>query len=47
MIEYVPHRVSAGGWHDVTVTVLKAGKFTVRARRGYEGRDNKNPEGFR
>ncbi|MGH9411793.1 MAG: VWA domain-containing protein, partial [Vicinamibacterales bacterium] len=47
VIEYVPRGVSPGGWHDVMVTVLKAGKFTVRARRGYEGRDNENPEGSR
>ena len=37
VIEYVPSGVAPAGWHDVTVTVLKPGKFDVRARKGYQG----------
>lgn len=41
VIEYVPGGVAPGGWHEVTVAVTKAGRYDVRARRGYEGRDNR------
>lgn len=41
VIEYVPSGVAPGGWHDVSVAVVKPGKYDVRARKGYEGRDNK------
>ena len=44
VIEYVPAGVAPDGWHEVTVAVSKPGKFDVRARRGYQGRDNKQSD---
>ncbi len=35
VLQYSPTGVAIPGWHDVTVTVKKPGKFDVRARRGY------------
>lgn len=37
VIEYAPSGVTHGGWHDVTVTVTRPGKYDVRARKGYQG----------
>jgi VWFA-related protein len=39
VLQYVPRGVAAGGWHEIDVTVKKRGKYDVRARRGYRGRD--------
>ena len=37
VIEYAPSGVTKAGWHDVTVTVTKPGRYDVRARKGYQG----------
>ena len=37
VLQYSPAGVAIPGWHDVTVTVKKPGKYDVRARRGYAG----------
>lgn len=36
LLRYVPSGVTREGWHEITVRV-KGRKFTVRARKGYEG----------
>ena len=36
LLQYTPSGVTREGWHDITVRV-KGKKFTVRARKGYEG----------
>lgn len=36
LLQYTPSGVTRAGWHDITVRV-KGKKFTVRARKGYEG----------
>jgi hypothetical protein len=38
LLQYVPTGVARDGWHDLQVRVVKPGSFTVRARRGYQGR---------
>jgi VWFA-related protein len=38
VLQYVPHGVAPGGWHDVTVSVKRPGRYDVQARRGYRGR---------
>jgi len=38
VLQYVPRGVSAPGWHEVSVSLKKKGKFDVRARKGYAGR---------
>jgi len=35
VIRYAPSDISRQGWHDITVRVLRPGRFDVRARRGY------------
>jgi len=37
VLQYVPQGVARGGWHDVTVTLKKPGKYDVRSRNGYSG----------
>jgi len=37
ILRYRPAGVDAGGWHALSVRVIKPGKFTVQARRGYDG----------
>jgi VWFA-related protein len=44
VLQYVPRNVGPDGWHDVTVTVKKRGKYDVRARKGYSGRATIAPE---
>jgi len=36
VLQYVPDSVPAGGWHEITVMVTRAGKYDVRARKGYQ-----------
>jgi VWFA-related protein len=36
VVEYVPTGVAAEGWHEITVSVTKPGKYEVRARKGYQ-----------
>jgi VWFA-related protein len=36
LLQYTPSGVAREGWHEITVGV-KGKKFTVRARKGYEG----------
>ena len=36
LLRYIPSGVASPGWHDITVRV-KNKKYTVRARKGYEG----------
>lgn len=37
VLRYQPTGVAAPGWHDVTITIARPGKFVVNARRGYNG----------
>ncbi|HKV99722.1 MAG TPA: hypothetical protein VJN96_07855 [Vicinamibacterales bacterium] len=39
VISYTPHNIPAGGWHDVSVKVLRPSSkpYVVRARKGYFG----------
>jgi VWFA-related protein len=37
VLQYAPSGVAIPGWHEVTVTVKKPGRYDVRARRGYTG----------
>jgi VWFA-related protein len=37
VLRYSPQGVAASGWHDLSVRVTRRGKYTVRARKGYEG----------
>ena len=37
VLRYTPARVSARGWHELDVKVTRAGRATVRARKGYFG----------
>jgi VWFA-related protein len=36
VLEYIPTGVPAEGWHEITVTVTKPGKYDLRARKGYQ-----------
>jgi VWFA-related protein len=38
VLRYVARGVQDEGWHEITVSVTKRGRFDVRARRGYMGR---------
>lgn len=35
VLRYVPKGVALTGWHEIDVKVLRPGRFTVRARKGY------------
>ena len=37
VLRYQPTGVPGPGWHDVTITIARPGKFVVNARRGYNG----------
>jgi VWFA-related protein len=39
LLQYVPKGVAPEGWHEVSITVKKRGRFDVQARKGYQGRD--------
>ena len=47
VLQYIPRNVASGGWHDVTVTVTKHGRYEIRNRRGYQGRATISPGGAR
>lgn len=36
-VRYTAHGVPRTGWHDISVTLARAGSYTIRARRGYQG----------
>ncbi len=38
VLYFTPDNVPGGGWHELSVKVLKRGDFDVRARAGYFGR---------
>jgi VWFA-related protein len=38
VLQYVPRSVPADGWHDVTVSVTRRGRYEIRNRKGYKGR---------
>ena len=38
VLQYIPRKVAPDGWHDVTVTVTKHGRYEIRNRKGYQGR---------
>lgn len=38
LLRYSPHGVAPGGWHEIAVKVTRPGRFTIRARSGYEGK---------
>lgn len=35
VLRYTPTGVAPGGWHELKVEIVKPGRYTVRARRGY------------
>lgn len=37
-LRYTPRGVGRAGWHDISVKITRPGSYTVRARKGYEGR---------
>jgi VWFA-related protein len=37
VLQYMPQGVPPAAWHDVTVAVVKPGKYEIRARKGYAG----------
>ena len=37
VLRYTPEGVPAEGWHSIAVSVTRAGKYDVRARKGYGG----------
>jgi hypothetical protein len=38
LLRYSPQGVTPGGWHEIAVKVTRPGRFTIRARSGYEGK---------
>jgi hypothetical protein len=36
VLQYVPDGISPAGWHEITVTVTRPGKYDIRARKGYQ-----------
>ena len=36
VLQYVPEGVAASGWHEISVTVTRPGRYDVRARKGYQ-----------
>jgi VWFA-related protein len=36
VLQYVPEGVASSGWHEITVSVTRPGKYDVRARKGYQ-----------
>jgi hypothetical protein len=38
VLRYTPRGVDRAGWHDISVRIARPGSYTVRARKGYEGR---------
>jgi hypothetical protein len=38
LLRYTPRGVDRAGWHEIEAKVTRPGPFTVRARKGYEGR---------
>jgi VWFA-related protein len=36
LLRYTPTGVDQPGWHQITVTVKRPGRFSIRARQGYE-----------
>ena len=37
VLRYTPRNVPLPGWHDLSIRVARAGRYEVRARRGYFG----------
>ena len=37
VLRYTPRDVASPGWHELSVIVTKAGKYTIQARKGYFG----------
>ncbi len=37
VLRYTPAGVTSGGWHNITVSISRPGRFEVRARKGYGG----------
>jgi hypothetical protein len=38
LLRYTPRGVDRAGWHEITVRLTRPGSFTIRSRKGYEGR---------
>ena len=38
VLRYTPEGVAPAEWHEIKVKVLKSGRHTVRARKGYSAR---------
>jgi VWFA-related protein len=43
VLQYVPRNVAPDGWHEVTVSVTKHGRYEIRNRKGYQGRATISP----
>jgi VWFA-related protein len=37
VLRYRPELVTSGGWHELAITVARAGRYEVRSRKGYFG----------
>lgn len=37
VLRYTPTGVEPGGWHEIDVEVTRSGRYSIRARRGYQG----------
>jgi hypothetical protein len=35
VLRYTPRGVDRGGWHEIDVSITRAGSFSIRARKGY------------
>jgi hypothetical protein len=38
LLRYTPRGVDRAGWHEISLRIARPGSYTVRARKGYEGR---------
>ena len=47
VLQYVPEGVPPAGWHEISVTVTRPGKYDIRARKGYQNDSTINLEGSR
>lgn len=48
VLQYTAEGVPAEGWHELSVTVKRRGRYDIRARKGYMGRGKiGSPEAFR
>jgi VWFA-related protein len=41
VLQYVPTGVASVGWHDVSISVKRPGRFDIQARKGYQGKESR------